>query len=64
MVVHGIGTEGIRRAARLLPTRTATMIPEWIVVDSTAEWMGEGGVQAAGWYDADWGWSEGMSYVQ
>ncbi|GAK63729.1 uncharacterized protein PAN0_003c1937 [Moesziomyces antarcticus] len=64
MVVHGIGTEGITRAARLLPTRTATMIPEWIVVDSTAEWMGEGGVQAAGWYDAKWGWSEGMSYVQ
>ncbi|KAI3476422.1 hypothetical protein L1887_61987 [Cichorium endivia] len=64
MVVHGIGTEGIGRAARLLPTRTATMIPEWIVVDTTAEWMGEGGVQAAGWYDADWGWSEGMSYVQ
>ncbi len=64
MVVHGIGAKGISRAARLLPTRTATMIPEWIVTDSTAEWMGEGGVQAAGWYDKKWGWSESMSYVQ
>ncbi|TKY87280.1 hypothetical protein EX895_003957 [Sporisorium graminicola] len=64
LVVHGIGMEGVSRAARLLPTRTATMIPEWAVVDSTAEWMGEGGVQAAGWYDREWGWSESMSYVQ
>lgn len=64
LVVHGIGVEGIARAARLLPTRTGTMLPEWIVVDATAEWMGEGGVQAAGWYDRAWGWSEKMSYVQ
>ena len=64
LVVHGIGTDGISRAARLLPTRTATMIPEWIVTDNTAEWMGEGGVQAAGWYATDWGWSESVSYVQ
>lgn len=64
LVVHGIGAQGISRAARLLPTRTATMIPEWIVTDKTAEWMGEGGVQAAGWYDSGWGWSESMSYVQ
>ncbi|GAC92715.1 hypothetical protein PHSY_000270 [Pseudozyma hubeiensis SY62] len=64
LVVHGIGAEGISRAARLLPTRTATMIPEWVVTDNTAEWMGEGGVQAAGWYDHEWGWSERMSYVQ
>lgn len=64
LVVHGIGSEGIARAGRLLPTRTATMIPEWVVTDRTAEWMGEGGVQAAGWYDREWGWSESMSYVQ
>ncbi|KAJ9478048.1 hypothetical protein PHBOTO_001615 [Pseudozyma hubeiensis] len=64
LVVHGIGAEGISRAARLLPTRTATMIPEWVVTDNTAEWMGEGGVQAAGWYNREWGWSERMSYVQ
>ncbi len=57
-------TRSVSRAARLLPTRTGTMIPEWAVVDSTAEWMGEGGVQAAGWYDRRWGWSESMSYVQ
>ncbi|SNX82974.1 uncharacterized protein MEPE_01680 [Melanopsichium pennsylvanicum] len=64
LVVHGIGEEGIARAGRLLPTRTATMIPEWVVTDGTAEWMGEGGVQAAGWYDREWGWSEAMSYVE
>ncbi|SAM81155.1 uncharacterized protein UBRO_02775 [Ustilago bromivora] len=64
LVVHGIGAQGISRAARLLPTRTATMTPEYIVTDHTAKWMGEGGVQAAGWYDSEWGWSESMSYVQ
>jgi len=64
LVVHGIGVQGILRAARLLPTRTATMIPEWVVVDSSAEWKGEGGVEAAGWYDREWGWSESMSYVE
>jgi len=64
LVAHAVGLEGISRAARLLPTRTATMIPEWIVVDGSAEWMGEGGVHAAGWYDREWGWSESMSYVQ
>ncbi|SPO22073.1 uncharacterized protein UTRI_02075_B [Ustilago trichophora] len=64
LVVHGIGADGVSRAARLLPTRTATMIPEWVVTDGTAEWMGEGGVQAAGWYDREWGWSESMSYIQ
>ncbi|CBQ72100.1 conserved hypothetical protein [Sporisorium reilianum SRZ2] len=64
LAVHGIGLDGVQRAARLLPTRTATMVPEWVVVDGTAEWMGEGGVQAAGWYDRKWGWSESMSYVQ
>lgn len=64
LVAHGMGLEGISRAARLLPTRTATMIPEWVVVDRTAEWMGEGGVLAAGWYGSNWGWSEAGSYVQ
>lgn len=64
LIAHGIGVQGVARAARLLPTRTATMLPEWIVVDPTTEWMGEGGVQAAGWYDRDWAWSESMSYVQ
>lgn len=63
LIAHGVGVEGVSRAARLLPTRTATMIPEWIVVDRSAEWMGEGGVQAAGWYDRGWSWSESMSYV-
>uniref|UniRef100_V5GPB9 Uncharacterized protein n=2 Tax=Kalmanozyma brasiliensis (strain GHG001) TaxID=1365824 RepID=V5GPB9_KALBG len=64
LVAHGIGLGGISRAARLLPTRTGTMIPEWIVTDKSAEWMGEGGIQAAGWYDRKWGWSESMSHVQ
>ncbi|SPO23397.1 uncharacterized protein UTRI_02075 [Ustilago trichophora] len=64
LVAHGIGEGGVSRAARLLPTRTATMIPEWVVTDGTAEWMGEGGVQAAGWYDRKWGWSKSMSYVE
>jgi hypothetical protein len=64
LILHGIGANGIQRAARLLPSRTATMAPEWIVIDSSSDWMGQGGVKAAGWYDARWGWSESMSYLE
>lgn len=48
LILHGTDTSGIERAARALPVRTATMIPEWVVIDDSAEWAGEGGVKGAG----------------
>ncbi|KAN0064403.1 hypothetical protein ACQY0O_002601 [Thecaphora frezii] len=63
MILHGTDEAGIERAARALPVRTGTMIPEWIVLDAGAEWAGEGGIQAAGWWDSQWQWSESMSYL-
>lgn len=63
LVLSGTDPSGIERAGRLLPVRTGTPLPEWIVVTSQADRFGGGGVVAAGWYDRHWKWSEAMSYL-
>ncbi|CAO1627392.1 unnamed protein product [Parajaminaea phylloscopi] len=62
-VVAGTDLDGIERAGRLLPVRTGTGVPEWIVVGAQADRFGGGGVLAAGWYDRSWGFSPAMSYL-
>lgn len=47
-MLTGTDVEGIERAGRLLPVRTGTPIPEWIVVGPEADRFGGGGVLAAG----------------
>ncbi|CAD6906247.1 unnamed protein product [Tilletia controversa] len=55
---------GIETAAKLLPVRTGAQVPEWVVVDGhRSAWQGAGGVLAAGWYNANWTFSESMSFV-
>ncbi|KAL9938488.1 hypothetical protein V8E36_003111 [Tilletia maclaganii] len=64
MTVWGNDLCGIETAARVLPVRTGAQVPEWIVIDGgTSAWQGAGGVLAAGWYSADWGFSASMSFL-
>ena len=50
-------------ACRLLPLRTGVPVPEWAVVSPRCRWQGAGGLIGAGWWDGEWGWSEGMSWM-
>ncbi|PWN48539.1 hypothetical protein IE53DRAFT_381255 [Violaceomyces palustris] len=63
LVLHGTDPQGLERAARALPVRTATQLPEWVVIGSESEYMGYGGILGAGWFDSDWGWNQAMSYL-
>lgn len=48
LLLHGTDRHSVERGAALLPLLTASMIPEWIVVNSKAQWKGSGGLLAAG----------------
>ncbi|UZJ51693.1 hypothetical protein CBS101457_001013 [Exobasidium rhododendri] len=63
LLLHGTDSLAIERGSSLLPVRTGTLLPEWIVVDKTSVWKGYGGVVGAGWFDQAWGWSDPMSYL-
>lgn len=63
LLLHGTDSLSMERGYSLLPVRTGTLLPEWIVVDKSSMWKGYGGVVAAGWYDHDWAWSGAMSYL-
>lgn len=63
LVLTGTDESGIERAGRLLPIRTGTPVPEWIVVGAKADRFGGGGVLAAGWYGRQWDFSPAMSYL-
>ncbi|KAF9475666.1 hypothetical protein BDN70DRAFT_996247 [Pholiota conissans] len=53
---------GLERATRLFPFRTGVAVPDWVVVDTSMDTFGAGGIQAAGVWDADWKLSEPMSW--
>lgn len=63
LLLHGTDPLAVERGYNLLPTRTGSLIPEWIVVDKSSIWKGYGGVLGAGWYNHDWSWSEAMGYL-
>lgn len=63
LLLHGTDALSIEKGYNLLPIRTGTLLPEWIVVDRSSEWKGYGGVVGAGWFDHHWGWTESMSYL-
>lgn len=48
LVIYADAQPALERALRLFPIRTGITVPDWIVVDDTADQFGAGGVQAAG----------------
>ncbi|SCZ96071.1 BZ3500_MvSof-1268-A1-R1_Chr8-1g09984 [Microbotryum saponariae] len=62
LVLSGTDSLGLERAYRLFPFRTGVSLPEW-VVSSGAEDGQKGGIEAAGFWGRDWGWSESMSFL-
>lgn len=50
-----LGTDdtGLERATRLLPLRTGIAVPDFIVVSQAANWIGAGGVVAAGYVQVE-----------
>lgn len=74
LMLHGTDPAAIEQGAALLPVRTASMLPEWAVLDTSGDagpvgsggalqWKGYGAIVAAGWYDYNWGWSDLMGYL-
>jgi hypothetical protein len=61
-LVAGNDVLGLELAARLLPLRTGVPVPDWAVVSPRTRWQAAGGLVGAGFWGADWGWSEGMSW--
>lgn len=62
-LVAGNDEVGMEMAARLLPLRTGVMVPDWAVVSKRCQWQGYGGFDGAGFWNAEWGWSEAMSWM-
>ena len=58
LVVWGLDDQGLRQAARLLPTLTGVGQPELVVVSKRCAWEGAGGVLAMGTFDCCWKVSE------
>ncbi|KZT53551.1 hypothetical protein CALCODRAFT_474549 [Calocera cornea HHB12733] len=62
LIMAGSDEAGLERALRALPLRTGVAVPQWLVVGEDADWMGMGGVDAAGWWTRSWGVSQEMSW--
>lgn len=61
-IVAGNDELGLELAARLLPLRTGVSVPDWAVVSPRMRWQAAGGLVGAGFWGAEWEWSEGMSW--
>lgn len=61
-LVAGNDALGLELAARLLPLRTGVPVPDWAVVSPRMKWQAAGGMIGAGFWSAEWGWSEAMSW--
>lgn len=62
-LIAGNDDVGLEVTARLLPLRTGVMVPDWVVASKRCEWQGYGGPDGAGFWSADWKWSEAMSWM-
>jgi hypothetical protein len=47
--VSGTDYSGLERATRLFPIRTGVLLPDWMVIESSADRVGAAGVLAAGY---------------
>lgn len=54
IVILGANEEGLRRAMRLLPLRTAVGQPDFVILGRESGWKGIAGVHALGFFDHDW----------
>ncbi|OOQ90945.1 hypothetical protein PEBR_01821 [Penicillium brasilianum] len=54
LVVWGTDLDGLRQAARLVPTITGSGQPEYVVLGNRSRWEGVAGVFAAGHFDWSW----------
>jgi hypothetical protein len=54
LVVWGTDLDGLRQAARLVPTITGSAQPEYVVLGYSSRWEGVAGVYAAGHFDWSW----------
>ncbi|ORX36656.1 hypothetical protein BD324DRAFT_626687 [Kockovaella imperatae] len=63
--LHVVGNDdvGLELAARLVPIRTGVCIPDWAIVSPRCQWQGAGGLIGAGFWNADWTFSEVMSWL-
>jgi hypothetical protein len=54
LVVWGTDLDGLRQAARLVPTITGSGQPEYVILGNRSRWEGMAGVYAAGHFDWSW----------
>ncbi|KAJ5906275.1 uncharacterized protein N7473_003191 [Penicillium subrubescens] len=62
LVVWGTDLDGLRQAARLVPTITGSGQPEYVVLGDSSRWEGVAGAYAAG--HLDWSWQISPSSYQ
>ncbi|KAJ5381043.1 uncharacterized protein N7496_003471 [Penicillium cataractarum] len=63
LVVWGTDLDGLRQAARLVPTITGSGQPEYVVLGNRSRWESVAGVYAAGHFDWSWRISPGSYQV-
>lgn len=54
LMIWGENLEGLRQAARLIPTITGVGVPDFVILDGQAKWKGADGVLAMGFFDSWW----------
>ena len=54
LLVWGADKDGLRQAARLIPTLTGVGQPDFVVLGQEAAWKGHAGAFAAGFFDYQW----------
>lgn len=62
LMVWGEDIEGLKQAARLVPTVTGVGVPDFVILDGKAKWKGADGVLAMGFFDSWWNVTAG-SYL-
>jgi len=54
LMIWGEDIEGLKQAARLVPTITGVGVPDFVILDGKTKWKGAEGVLAMGFFDSFW----------